>query len=62
MSRLACGHGLTDTDAAVALARTLQLMRDQDGNGIVDHPEYTVWDAWEIYENMMTEQDHLTRH
>ena len=48
------GHGLTDTDAAVALARTLQLMRDQDGNGIVDHPEYTVWDAWEIYENMMT--------
>ena len=50
------GHGLTDTDAAVALARTLQLMRDQDGNGIVDHPEYTVWDAWEIYENMMTEK------
>ena len=48
------GHGLTDTDAAVALARTLQLMRDQDGNGIVDHPEYTVWDAWEIYEAMMT--------
>ena len=48
------GHGLTDTDAAVALARTLQLMRDQDGNGIVDHPEYTVWDAWEIYDNMMT--------
>jgi len=48
------GHGLTDTDAAVALARTLQLMRDQDGNGIVDHPEYTVWDAWDIYEAMMT--------
>ena len=48
------GHGLTDTDAAVALARTLQLMRDQDGNGIIDHPEYTVWDAWDIYENMMT--------
>ena len=48
------GHGLTDTDAAVGLARTLQLMRDQDGNGIIDHPEYTVWDAWDIYENMMT--------
>ena len=48
------GHGLTDTDAAVALARTLQLMRDQDGDGIVDHPEYTVWDAYEIYEEMMT--------
>ena len=49
------GHGLTDVDAAVALARTLQLMRDQDGDGLVDHPEYTVWDAWEIYESMMVE-------
>ena len=49
------GHGLTDVDAAVALARTLQLMRDQDGDGFVDHPEYTVWDAWEIYESMMVE-------
>ena len=47
------GHGLTDTDAAVALARTLQLMRDQDGDGIVDHPEYDVWDAFEIYQEMM---------
>jgi len=48
------GHGLTDTDAAMALARTLQLMRDQDNDGIVDHPEYTVWDAYDLYENMMT--------
>ena len=48
------GHGLTDVDAAVALARTLQLMRDQDGDGLVDHPEYNVWDAYEIYESMMT--------
>ena len=48
------GHGLTDVDAAVALARTLQLMRDQDNDGIVDHPEYNVWDAYDIYENMMT--------
>lgn len=47
------GHGLTDTDAAVALARTLQLMRDQDGDGFVDHPEYNVWDAYEIYLDMM---------
>ncbi|MGB0201502.1 MAG: S8 family peptidase [Candidatus Poseidoniaceae archaeon] len=47
------GHGLTDTDAAVALARTLQLMRDQNGDGIVDHPEYNVWDAYEIYQEMM---------
>ena len=48
------GHGLTDVDAAVALARTLQLMRDQDNDGIVDHPQYNVWDAYEIYESMMT--------
>ena len=47
------GHGLTDTDAAVALARTLQLMRDQNGDGIVDHPEYNVWDAYDIYLEMM---------
>ncbi|RJU98533.1 MAG: hypothetical protein DWC10_03035 [Candidatus Poseidoniales archaeon] len=48
------GHGLTDVDAAVALARTLQLMRDQDNDGIVDNPQYTVWDAYDIYESMMT--------
>ncbi len=48
------GHGLTDVDAAVALARTLQLMRDQDHDGIVDHPEYNVWDAYDIYTSMMT--------
>ncbi len=47
------GHGLTDIDAATALARTLQLMRDQDNDGLVDHPEYTVWDAYEIYDAMM---------
>ena len=48
------GHGLTDVDAAVALARTLQLMRDQNNDGIVDNPQYTVWDAYDIYESMMT--------
>jgi len=50
------GHGLTDVDAAVALARTLQLMRDQNGDGIVDHPEYNVWDAYEIYDALRTEE------
>ena len=29
-------------------------MRDQDADGIVDHPEYTVFDAFDIYESMMT--------
>lgn len=50
------GHGLTDVDAAVALARTLQLMRDQNDDGIVDHPEYTVWDAYEIYDALRTKE------
>ena len=50
------GHGLTDVDAAVALARTLQLMRDQNDDGMVDHPEYTVWDAFEIYDALRTEE------
>ena len=51
------GHGLTNVDHAVALARTLQLMRDPDLNGFVDNPEYNVWDAYEIYQNMMDVQD-----
>ena len=28
-------------------------MRDQNGDGLVDHPEYDVWDAYEIYQEMM---------
>lgn len=51
------GHGLTNVDHAVALARTLQLMRDPDLNGFVDNPEYNVWDAYEIYQSMMDVQD-----
>jgi hypothetical protein len=43
-------------DAAVALARTLQLMRDQNDDGIVDHPEYTVWDAYEIFDALRTKE------
>ena len=51
------GHGLTNVDAAVGLARTLQLMRDQNQDGIVDHPEYTVWDAFEIYESIFATKE-----
>ena len=47
------GHGLVHVDEAVALARTLQLLRDPDGDGFVDHPEKTVWDAAEQYLNML---------
>ena len=47
------GHGLVHVDHAVALARTLQLLRDSDGDGFVDHPEVTVWDANEYYMDMI---------
>lgn len=47
------GHGLVDTDKALALARTLQVMRDPDEDGFVDHPSATVWDALEHYEDVM---------
>jgi hypothetical protein len=46
------GHGLVNVDRALALARTLQLLRDSDGDGIVD-TEATVWDALAQYENLM---------
>ena len=47
------GHGLVNTDKALALARTLQIMRDPDEDGFVDNPGATVWDAFEHYENIM---------
>ena len=47
------GHGLVDTDKALALARTLQVMRDPNEDGFLDHPEATVWDAYEHYEGIM---------
>jgi len=47
------GHGLVDTDRALALARTLQVMRDPDEDGFLDYPEATVWDAYEHYEGIM---------
>ena len=50
------GHGLVDVDEAMALARTLHLLRDPDLDGFIDHPEFTVWDAWEIYGAMLDER------
>ena len=47
------GHGLVDTDKALALARTLQVMRDPNEDGFLDHPEATVWDAFDHYEGIM---------
>ena len=38
------GHGLVDTDRALALSRTLQVMRDPDEDGFLDYPQVTVWD------------------
>ena len=50
------GHGLVDVDDAMALARTLQLLRDPDLDGIVDFPEFTVWDAADISDIMLSER------
>ena len=47
------GHGLVDTDRALALARTLQVMRDPDEDGFLDYPQATVWDAFRHYEGIM---------
>ena len=47
------GHGLVDTDKALALARTLEIMRDPNEDGFVDHPSATVWHAYEHYEEIM---------
>ena len=47
------GHGLVDTDRALALARTLQVMRDPNEDGFLDYPEATVWDAYGHYEGII---------
>ena len=47
------GHGLVDTDRALALARTLQVMRDPNEDGFLDYPEATVWDAYKHFEGIM---------
>ena len=47
------GHGLVHVDRALALARTLELMRDTDGDGFVDDTRPTVWDAYEQYNGIM---------
>lgn len=51
------GHGLVHVDEAVALARTLQVMRDPDGDGFLDNPGVTVWDAYSHYLGIMDERE-----
>lgn len=51
------GYGLVNTSRAVALAHTLQILRDPDGDGALDNPEVTVWDAYEVYGNSMGERE-----
>lgn len=47
------GHGLVNVDEAVALAATLQTMRDPDGDGFLDNTGVTVWDAYAHYAGVM---------
>ena len=51
------GHGLVDTDRALALSRTLQVMRDPNEDGFLDFPQVTVWDAYKHYEKIMDTRD-----
>jgi serine protease AprX len=51
------GYGLVNTSRAVALAHSLQTLRDPDGDGTLNHPEITVWDAYKVYQNSMGERD-----
>jgi serine protease AprX len=51
------GYGLVNTSRAVALAHTVQTLRDPDGDGKLNHPEITVWDAYKVYENSMGQRD-----
>ena len=40
------GYGLVNADNAVALALTLQRMRDENGDGLVDNEDVDVLDAF----------------
>ena len=51
------GHGLVDTDRALALSRTLQVMRDPNEDGFIDFPQVTVWDAYKHFEKIMDTRD-----
>ena len=48
------GYGLVNADNAVALALTLQRMRDENGDGLVDNEDVDVLDAFKIYKETMT--------
>jgi len=47
------GYGLVNADRAVALALYLNHLRDPDGDGIAEHPQRTVYDAYEGYRKIM---------
>ena len=47
------GYGLVNADNAVALALTLQRLRDSNGDGVVDNENIEVLDAFEIFKNTM---------
>ena len=47
------GYGLVNADNAVALALTLQRMRDENGDGLVDNEDVEVLDAFKIFKETM---------
>ena len=48
------GYGLINADNAVALALTLQRLRDTNNDGVVDEENIEVLDAFEIYKETMS--------
>jgi serine protease AprX len=49
------GYGLVNAKKAVALALKLQDMRDPDGDGVVDNPDVSVWDAFGKHKKLIRE-------
>ena len=47
------GYGLVNADNAVALALTLQRLRDSNGDGLVDNEEIDIMDAFYIFKDTM---------
>jgi len=48
------GYGLVNADNAVALALTLQNLRDTNGDGLVDNENVDVLDAFNVFKETMT--------
>jgi serine protease AprX len=51
------GYGMINADKAVATALALQQLRDPNGDGEIDYPDLTVWDAINRTAHMLLEEE-----